>query len=229
MTDVRVGANAELEHVRIHSSTQLLIGDLAIELGPDARYHSRVVTLGGPLMRMSLHLAFLGKGGSATLEGAYHVAGSDRVDHHTRVEHRAPHCTSNQDYRGVIDEKGTSVFDGIAWIHRDALVSEAHQQNRNLLLSETAVVHTKPHLEVDTDSVVASHGATVGSLDEHQVFYLRSRGMRESQARALLTFAFVRELLERISDVGTRTRAEEEMAARLPDGVGLSELFGEVL
>ena len=227
VTDVRVGPNAELEHVRVHRSTQLLVGDVATELGKDARYHSRVVTLGGPLMRLSLHLAFTGKGGSATLEGAYHVAGRDHVDHHTRVEHRASHCTSQQDYRGVIDGHGTSVFDGIAWVHQNALVSEAHQQNRNLLLSDTAVAHTKPHLEIDTDSVVASHGATVGSIDEDQVFYLRSRGMRESKARALLTFAFVRELLQRIGDEGTRKRVEEAMAERLPDGMGLLELFGE--
>ncbi|MCA9534860.1 MAG: Fe-S cluster assembly protein SufD [Myxococcales bacterium] len=228
VTDVRVGANAELEHVRVHRSAQQLVGDVAVEVGADARYHSRVVTLGGPLMRLSLHVAFVGKGGSATLDGAYHVAGRDLVDHHTRVEHRAPHCTSHQDYRGVVDEKGTSVFDGIAWVHEAALVSEAHQQNRNLLLTDTAVAHTKPHLEIDTDSVVASHGATVGTLDEDQVFYLRSRGLRDSQARALLTFAFVRELLARISDEGTRHKVEEEMAARLPDGQGLLELFGEV-
>jgi Fe-S cluster assembly protein SufD len=227
VTDVRVGQNAELEHVRVHHSRQHLLGEVAVEVGRDARYHSRVVTLGGPLMRLGLHVALVGEGGSATLEGVYHVSGRDHVDHHTLVEHRASRCTSREDYRGVIDQHGTAVFDGIAWVHRAALVSEAHQQNRNLLLTETATVHTKPHLEIDTDSVVASHGATVGSLDEDQVFYLRSRGLRESQARALLTFAFVRELLERITDEATRVRAQEEMAARLPDGAGLLALFQE--
>lgn len=227
VTDVRVGKNADLEHVRVHHSTQYLLGEVAVEVQRDARYHSRVVTLGGPLMRLGLHVALVGEGGSATLEGVYHVDGRDHVDHHTLVEHRAPRCTSREDYRGVIDQHGTAVFDGIAWVHRDALVSEAHQQNRNLLLTETATVHTKPHLEIDTDSVVASHGATVGSLDEDQVFYLRSRGLRDGQARALLTFAFVRELLERITDDVTRARAQEHMAARLPDGKGLLELFQE--
>ncbi len=228
VTDVRVGKNAELEHVRVHRSAQHLLGEVAVEVHRDARYRSRVVTLGGPLMRLGLHVALVGEGGSATLEGAYHVDGRDHVDHHTLVEHRASRCESREDYRGVIDQHGTAVFDGIAWVHRAALVSEAHQQNRNLLLTETATVHTKPHLEIDTDSVVASHGATVGSLDEDQVFYLRSRGLRDGQARALLTFAFVRELLERVSDEATRTRAMQDMAARLPDGAGLLELFQEV-
>lgn len=227
VTDVRVGKNAALEHVRVHQSRQHLLGEVAVEVHRDARYHSRVVTLGGPLMRLGLHVALVGEGGSATLEGVYHVDGRDHVDHHTLVEHRAPRCTSREDYRGVIDQHGTAVFDGIAWVHRDALVSEAHQQNRNLLLTETATVHTKPHLEIDTDSVVASHGATVGSLDADQVFYLRTRGMREAQARALITFAFARELLERISDDVTRTRAQDDMARRLPDGEGLLELFQE--
>ena len=227
VTDVRIGQNAELEHVRVHQSRQHLLGEVAVEVGRDARYHSRVVTLGGPLMRLGLHVALVGEGGSTTLEGVYHVSGRDHVDHHTLVEHRAPRCTSREDYRGVIDQHGTAVFDGLAWVHRAARVSEAHQQHRNLLLTATAPVHTKPHLEIDTDSVVASHGATVGSLDEDQVFYLRARGMRDSQARALLTFAFVRELLERITDDPTRKRAQDEMAARLPDGTGLLELFQE--
>ncbi len=228
VTDVRVGPNAELEHVRVHRSAQHLLGDLAVEVQRDGRYRSRVVTLGGPLMRMGLHVAMVGPGAEVALDGVYHAAGRDHVDHHTLVEHRASNCTSHEDYRGVVDEKGTAVFDGIAQVHREALVSEAHQSNRNLLLADTATVHTKPHLEIDTDSVVASHGATVGSLDADQLFFLRTRGLRESNARALLIFAFVRELIDRISDASTRDQALEAMASRLPDSAGLLELWGEV-
>jgi Fe-S cluster assembly protein SufD len=121
-------------------------------------------------------------------------------------------------YRGIASGKGTAVFDGIVVVHRDAQKTEAHQQNHNLLLSDTASVHTKPHLEIDADDVICSHGATIGSLDPDQLFYLRTRGIREDLARAMLTYAFLESIVDRISHEPTRRRMREAVLARIPHG-----------
>lgn len=218
VTDIHLGQNAGLDHTRVHQVGRHLVTDISARLGRDARYQSRVVTLGGPLVRLGLRVRFEGSGAIANLDGAYHVAGKDHIDHHTVVEHLVPHTTSHESYRGVLDERGSAVFDGIAVVTREAPGTEAHQQNRNLLLSDTAVAYTKPHLEIDTDDVVASHGATVGSLDEDQLFYLRARGIPLEVARAMLTFAFVRELLDAIPHAPTREEMIQAFLARLPHG-----------
>jgi Fe-S cluster assembly protein SufD len=165
-----------------------------------------------------------GKGAECQLDGAYLIDGEDHVDHHTLVEHRAAHCRSAQTYRGIVSGKGTAVFDGIVVVHRDAQKTEAHQENRNLLLSETATVHTKPHLEIDADDVVCSHGATVGSLDEDQLFYLRARGVPEELAHSMLTYAFLKSIVDRVSDEPTRVRMREALLTRIPHGDDIREV-----
>ncbi len=218
VTQVRLGANAGLRHIRVHDVAQAsLIGALGVAQERDSRYRSLVVSLGGRLARLDLRVRLEGAGSRCDLDGLYHVDGQDHVDHHLRVEHHAPHATSTQTYRGVLDGRGVAVFDGQAQVTRTGPGAEAHQQNRNLLLSEGARAHTKPHLEIDHDEVVASHGATVGSLDEDALFYLRARGVPREDARTILVHAFLRELLE-----SAPTPLRDELAAalreRLPRG-----------
>ncbi len=117
-----------------------------------------------------------------------------------------------------MDDKSTAVFDGQAIVHRTAPGSEAHQLSRNLLLSRSANVFTKPHLEIDHDDVIASHGATVGALDENEIFYLRSRGIPEADARALLTFAFVRAIVDSLPVPELREELEAVLEERLERG-----------
>ena len=221
VTEVIVGQGARLDHVRVHQDRGSFIGTLAVRLERDAHYHSHVVSVGGALMRLDLDVALQGPGAECWLDGVYHAAGREVIDHHVRVDHLGPHCTSHQRYRGVLDEKGTAVFDGQAIVHRSAPSSEAHQENRNLLLSDAANVHTKPHLEIDHDEVVASHGATVGALDSQSLFYLRSRGIPTSLARSILTLGFLRELLEQIPDEALRTDLTETLVSRLPESDAL--------
>lgn len=221
VTEVIVGDGARLDHVRIHQDRGNFIGALAVKLQRDAHYHSHVVSVGGALMRLDLHVALEGPGAECHLDGVYHAAGKEVIDHHVRVDHRGPHCTSHQRYRGVLDEKGTAVFDGQAIVHRSAPSSEAHQENRNLLLSDTANVHTKPHLEIDHDEVVASHGATVGALDADSLFYLRSRGIPVGLARGVLTLGFLRELLAEIADESLRNELTDLVVSRLPEADAL--------
>ncbi len=176
------------------------------------------MTLGGALHRFDVRALLQGPGAQCQLDGAYLVEGRDHVDHHTLVEHEAPRCRSDQTYRGIASENGTAVFDGIVVVHRGAQGTEAHQENRNLLLSDSATVHTKPHLEIDADDVVCSHGATIGSLDEDQLFYLRARGIPEELSRSILTFAFVESIVDRVDHEPTRARLREALLARIPHG-----------
>jgi Fe-S cluster assembly protein SufD len=218
VVEIDLGRNAKITHVRIHENAGLQIGRVDVRQHEDSSYRSTVITLGGALLRFDVRCLLQGKGAECELNGAYLVEGEDHVDHHTVVEHQAPHCTSHQTYRGIALEKGTAVFDGIVVVHRDAQKTEAHQENRNLLLSDTATVHTKPHLEIDADDVICSHGATVGSLDDGQLFYLRARGIPEDLARAMLTFAFLETIVDRVGHEPIRARLRDALLARIPHG-----------
>jgi Fe-S cluster assembly protein SufD len=218
VVEIDLGRNAKMTHVRIHENAGLQIGRVDVRQHEHSSYRSTVVTLGGALLRLDVRCLLQGKGAECELNGAYLVGGEDHVDHHTAVEHQAPHCTSHQTYRGIALEKGTAVFDGIVVVHRDAQKTEAHQENRNLLLSDTATVHTKPHLEIDADDVICSHGATVGSLDDGQLFYLRARGIPEDLARAMLTFAFLESIVDRVGHEPIRARLRDALLARIPRG-----------
>lgn len=224
VAEVHVGRNAKLDHVRVHENAGFQVGRVDVHQDRDSSYRSVVVTLGGALLRFDVRVLLEGPGAECQLDGAYLVEGDDHVDHHTLVEHRAPRCSSRQTYRGIASERGTAVFDGIVVVHRDAQKTEAHQENRNLLLSESATVHTKPHLEIDADDVVCSHGATVGALDEEQLFYLRARGIPEELARAMLTFAFIEQIVDEVGHEGTRNRLRDAVLARIPRGDAIREV-----
>jgi len=218
VVEVALGRSARMSHARVHENAGLQVGRVDVRQDADSGYRSTVITLGGTLLRFDVRCLLQGKGAECQLDGAYLVDGEDHVDHHTLVEHEASHCRSEQTYRGMASGKGTAVFDGIVVVHRDAQKTEAHQENRNLLLSETATVHTKPHLEIDADDVICSHGATVGSLDEDQLFYLRTRGIPEDLAHAMLTYAFLEAVVDRVAHEPTRERMREALLARIPRG-----------
>lgn len=224
VVEVELGRNAKLDHVRIHENAGLQVGRVDVRQDADSSYRSVVVTLGGALLRFDVRVLLQGQGAECQLNGAYLVDGNDHVDHHTLVEHQAPRCRSNQTYRGIASGHGTAVFDGIILVHRGAQKTEAHQENRNLLLSETATVHTKPHLEIDTDDVVCSHGATVGSLDEGQLFYLRTRAIPEELARAMLTYAFIERVVDEVGHEPTRDQLREAVLDRIPEGQTIREV-----
>jgi len=218
VVEVDLGRNAKMSHVRVHQNAGLQVGRVDVRQAADSGYRSTVVTLGGALLRFDVRCLLQGKGAECQLDGVYLIDGVDHADHHTLVEHQAPHCRSAQTYRGIVSGKGTAVFDGVVIVHRDAQKTEAHQENRNLLLSDTATVHTKPHLEIDADDVICSHGATVGSLDEDQLFYLRARGIPEDLALAMLTYAFLESIVDRVNHEPTRERMREALLARIPHG-----------
>ncbi len=200
VTEILVGKNAKLSHYLVHQgwSTGHRIAAVAVEQARSSSYASHVFTFGGALSRLDMRCVLAGEGAECALDGLYLARDGEHVDHQTLVDHASAHCSSQQKYKGILDGKGRGVFDGTVVVRRDAQKSDAHQENRNLLLSDTAIVNTKPHLEIDADDVTCSHGATVGQLDQNQLFYLRARGIDAAAAKAVLTHAFASELIERV-------------------------------
>jgi Fe-S cluster assembly protein SufD len=227
VTEIVVEQNAALEHVLLHHGTPRAhrVGVLHVEQGVDSRYASRVVSLGGALTRLDIHGKLTGRGAECILDGLYLVDGDEHVDHQTLIEHVAEHATSIEKYKGILAGRGHAVFDGTVIVHKGAQHTSAHQENRNILLSDEAIVNTKPHLEIDADDVRCSHGATIGQLDPNHVHYFRARGIDAVAARAILGFAFAREVIERISIPEVRERVTRAVLDRLPQGAVVRELF----
>lgn len=217
VTEVALAEGAKLDHTRVvlGSDREAHLAYLAVRLAANTSYRSHVVTLGGSLSRVELDVHLCGDGASAELDGVYLVDREEHVDHQLFVEHAKGGGTSHTRYRGILDGRGHAVFNAMGIVRPDAQKSAAHQENRNLLLSDDATIDTKPHLEIEADDVKASHGATIGSVDEDALFYLRARGIPESEARDMLTYAFVRELLDAVPHEATSKRLSDAVSARL--------------
>jgi len=140
------------------------------------------------------------------------------VDNHTAIDHASPRCTSHELYKAILDGKSRGVFNGKIFVRPDAQKTDAKQTNKTLVLSDEAVMDTKPQLEIFADDVKCTHGATVGQLDEEQVFYLRSRGLSEQNARDILTYAFASDVINRIHIGPLRERLDAVLASRLRKG-----------
>jgi len=197
-----LGENASLQHIRFQQQSEdaVLITRTEVLQQSDSEYVYYGFDLGGGLVRHDLHTSLLGSGAKSGLNGAYLLDGNRHVDNHARVDHMAPGGFSDQYFRGVAGGSGRAVFNTAVCVHPGADETEARQSNANILLSTRAEVDTKPELEIYADEVIASHGATVGQLDEQAVFYMRSRGLNEQQARQLLTTAFCRSVSDKLSD-----------------------------
>ena len=226
VTEVHLADGAHLDHLRVieggEPSTHL--GTLAVLQDRDSTYTSRSVVMGGKLSRVEIDARMSGPGATCNLDGMYHAINSEHVAHHTLITHADNHGSSTEDYRGLIDDRAHAVFDGIIVVDQGTKGTSAHQQNHNLLLSDSATVNTKPHLEIDSDDLSASHGATVGSVNPDHLFFLRARGIDENHARSILTFSFVRSILDRIEVEAVKERLISRLLTRLPYGEDLAEL-----
>ena len=212
-----LGESATVEHVSLlgEHSESLHVGAAFARLAARARFSSRSIALGGKLLRRDVHVTFAGPGGEATLDGLYVTSGSELFDHHTTADHAVPSCTSRELFKGVLAGASRAVFNGAVVIRPGAQKSDAAQQNQNLLLSEDATIDTKPELQIFADDVKCAHGATVGQLDDAALFYLRARGIDLAQAKAILTTAFAREVVERIPHEGLRADVDALVERRM--------------
>lgn len=174
------------------------IGTTQIYQARDSKFYSTSVALGAGLSRHNLHLDLDAEGVESDLKGIYFVTGQQHVDNHLVIDHKKPHGSSRHLYKGILDGKSTGAFSGKIFIRPDAQQTDAWLLNKNLLLSEGAKIDTKPQFEIFADDVKATHGAAIGQLAEDEIFYLKSRGLSDQNARALLTFGFASELVEKI-------------------------------
>ncbi|RMG51656.1 MAG: Fe-S cluster assembly protein SufD [Acidobacteria bacterium] len=219
MTEVVVKENARVDHYRLvrESLHTFHIARQQTHEGRDARYLSYSLTLGGALIRNDIDVVLDGEGSECTLNGFYLVRDRQHVDHHTRIDHATPHSNSREFYKGILDERGRGVFNGRIVVHPGAQKINAHQENKNLLLSKEALVNTNPQLEIYADDVKCSHGATIGQLDADALFYLRTRGIDLEAARQILIYAFASDIINRIEMEPIRTEVERALLAKLPE------------
>ncbi len=192
--------NANLTHYRVQkeSDDAFHVGTTEISLGAGSRYDSTNINLGGAISRHDIDLKFTAEGGEAFVDGLYMLNGTQHSDTHSVIDHLVPNCTSHQTYKGVLNDKSRAVFNGKVLVRENAHGTDAQQSNKNLLLSNEARVDTKPQLEIDNDDVKCSHGATVGQLEEEELFYLLTRGLPDTLARNLLTYGFAEEIINKI-------------------------------
>ncbi|HEX8651957.1 MAG TPA: Fe-S cluster assembly protein SufD [Pyrinomonadaceae bacterium] len=212
---LKEGARLELYKVQNESAQAFHIARTRAELNRSSSFNMTTITLGAQLARHDIHVAFEGEGAECWVDGLYIVGTGQHADTHSVIDHRRPHCTSHQLYKGILDGKSRAVFNGKVFVREGAQQTDAMQTNRNLLLSNEARVDTKPQLEIFADDVKCAHGATVGQLEEEQLFYLASRGMHTDIARNLLTYGFAEEVIDKIKIGSIKAQLDEAVLNRL--------------
>jgi Fe-S cluster assembly protein SufD len=197
---LELAENAELDHYRLQCSgpAAVLLEEASVVLARAARYAQQAFVLGAQLDRLNLEVRLAGEHAAARLCGLFLVDGSRGAHIRTRIEHLAPHSTSEQVYRGIAGGRARGSYDGKVVVHPGASKANSRQSSRNLLLSPEAEIDTRPQLEINTDDVACSHGATTGALDRDMLFYLLSRGLDPATARGLLMVAFAGDVLREV-------------------------------
>src|SRR5208282_4550994 len=216
VTELVIGSEAHVEHCKVQQEGARVFHIAAVRAAQekDSRWTSHSIATGSRLARNQIQTLFNGQGGEAILNGLFMGDAEQLLDHHTVVDHAQPHCESHEFYHGVLAGRSHGVFNGKIFVRKDAQKTNAKQTNRNLLLSDSAVVDTKPQLEIFADDVKCTHGATIGQLNEESIFYLQSRGIGAEQARQMLVEAFAGGVIDRIGIEEVRAALELTLAER---------------
>jgi Fe-S cluster assembly protein SufD len=226
VTELVIGENSAVGHYHIARENRQAnqVSRLRAEQARSSTFTSHTVLLGGALVRRNIHPVLAGEGAECLINGLFMGTDRQHIDNFMRVEHASAHCSSRQEFKGILDGHARGVFHGRIVVHKDAQKTDAKQTNMNLLLSDGAQIDTKPQLEIYADDVKCTHGATIGQINEEAVFYLRSRGLSAPAARALLLFAFAGESLNRMKIGPVRRHLERLVADWLPQGGLLEEM-----
>ena len=218
VSEIVLGEGARLTHLKLteESAAATHTGLAAVRQARDSRYHVLSISLGGRLARHDTWVSLDEPGAECQLDGLFIADARRHIDHHLHVEHAAPHTASRQAWRGIAAGRGRGIFDARVVVQPGAQKTDAQQSSRNLLLSPHAEIDVKPQLEIHADDVKCAHGATVGQLDEAQLFFLRSRGIAADTARAMLLRGFVAEALTLAERSGLAGWLEPHLAAALP-------------
>src|SRR5213594_3214402 len=217
VTEIVVGDGARLDHHRVQreGARAYHVATTQSHQGRDSTLNLHFVAFGGTLARHDIGAVLAGPGGTLILNGLYLLAGQQHADHHTTIDHAADHCESHEYFNGVLDERSRGVFTGRIIVRPGAQKTDSKQTNNNLLLSTDAHADSQPQLEIYADDVKCTHGSTVGPLDPRALFYMRSRGITEDQARRLLTYGFAAEILGRMEVAPLRAQLDRIVRDRL--------------
>jgi Fe-S cluster assembly protein SufD len=218
VTELVLGQDAVVDHCKLtwEGPGAFHIATLQVQQARNSRFTSHSIAIGGAIVRNDLNVMLSGEGSETTLNGLFMGADQQHIDNHTRIDHAQPHGTSREFYKGILSGKARGVFNGKIVVHKDARQTDATQTNKNLLLAEDAHVDTKPQLEILNNDVKCNHGSTIGRLDDNSIFYLRSRGLDMESARSLLTYAFAKEIIDRIRHEPIRTMLDCFVLTWLP-------------
>jgi Fe-S cluster assembly protein SufD len=216
VTELIAGDHTVIDHYKLQteSSHAYHVSTLQVQLGRDTNFRSHSLAFGGALVRNDVN-AVLSEGAECTLNGLYLVNGDQHIDNHTSIDHAKPHAASHELYKGILEGHSSAVFNGKILVRKDAQKTDAKQTNKNLVLSEDAVINTKPELQILADDVRCTHGATIGQLDPEGIFYLQSRGIGLADARNLLVYAFARDIVDRIKVASLRGQLEKLLLEKL--------------
>ncbi len=215
ITQIELGANAELDHHKLQHEQVGALHIAATQVNQQAQsnFRSHYFSFGGSLARNEINCLLDGERIETTLNGLYMPTGNQLMDCRTRIDHTQPNCNSYELYKGILDDEARGVFNGKIFVHQDAQKTDAKQSNQALLLSDDAIVNTKPQLEIYADDVKCTHGATIGELDEKALYYLRSRGVPLELARKMLIFAFANDVVLAVKVPSVRRHLESILLA----------------
>ncbi len=217
VTEVKIGRNSSLDHYKLQNKDDhtTLINSMYFHQDEGSSLSTNAISLNGGLIRNLSHVTLNGPHSSADVYGLYLMDRHQHVDNQVYINHVAPDCESRELFKGVLDDQASGVFNGHIKVYRDAQRTNAFQTNKNILLTDKASIDTKPFLEIYADDVKCSHGATIGQLDAEALFYIRSRGISESNAKILLMYAFAAEVINKISIPELRQRMDDMVKKRL--------------
>ena len=220
VTEFILKDGANIEHIIVDDFAEETyhVANVCAKQNKNSHFTSHNFSVGKKFARRDFNIELDESGANCNLFGLYFVDKENHIDHHTTIEHKDSHCNSNENYKGILSGKSTGVFNGRIHVHPNAQKTDAIQNNKNLLLSDDSIIHTKPELEIYADDVKCTHGATVGQLDEKALFYLRSRGLSQKKSQKLLMRAYVGEIIDEISNEKLRNELMEMILDRLPEG-----------
>ena len=226
VTEIVCEDDARIEHYKVQhgGAGAYHIGSVQSSQGRNSQVHSYAASFGGTLTRNDINAVLGAEGAECSLRGLFIAAGQQHVDYHTTIDHAAPHGSSSQLYKSVLDQDGTGVFNGKVVVRPHAQKTSAEQSSKNLLLSDAATINAKPQLEIFADDVRCTHGATVGHVDEDALFYLRARGIDEAVARGLLIHAFANEFVQQVRIPALADWLEDAICSQLPGGAMVRSL-----
>lgn len=216
-TEVFLDKNAKLDLYKLQNLNDqtTLVNSTFVSQQSNSDLKVNVLTFNGGSIRNEINIDLQGESAAADISGIYLIDKKQHVDNQIMIKHSAPNCTSNEMFKGVLDDSASAVFNGHIFVARDAQKTKAFQKNANILMTSTATIDTMPFLEIYADDVVCSHGATVGQIDDNALFYLRQRGISESDAKLLLMYAFITEVTSKISINALRLSIDDMVKKRL--------------